>query len=113
MRSVGPFELTEAEFEGLRISMIEDERLHASLGGFAGRFPARFAYTSADSITFLRPESRVFDDDRVNQLSKGIELETGESGETAETEAESMIIEKIGRVNGKDRISCSKRKLSV
>ncbi len=75
MRSVGPFELTETEFAGLTIVLREDERL---LSGLA------IIRDCMEISLQARPSSATRD---------GLDFDTGESGETAEAEAESARLE--------------------
>ena len=64
MRSIGPFLLTEEEFSGLQFRMEEDQHL----------------------LRALNRESRP-------SLLLGFDFGTGESGETADVEAESARVE--------------------
>jgi hypothetical protein len=97
MRSVGPFELTEAEFAGMKALWHEDERQlkNTRLGvAWLGR---RLVAKPADALvvpaTVESNRSGVLVNNQSNSRS-GNEagLETGESGETADVEAESEII---------------------
>ncbi|HEX9197307.1 MAG TPA: hypothetical protein VF906_05885 [Candidatus Bathyarchaeia archaeon] len=99
MPSVGPFELTEEEFLGLKILWQEDEKKLSSKNVDAGSFGNLMVAKPGDSaeVPMVIPpaQSSVLCHCQPNpRLRNGIDQETAESGETAEVEAESALFER-------------------
>ncbi len=96
MRSIGPFELTEAEFSGMQILWREDERQLKNMTSRAAHISpliAKLADSAAALSTFELIWSEASQKNRSgSSLRNAVSLETGESGETADVEAESEIM---------------------
>ena len=96
MRSVGPFELTDAEFAGMESLWREDERQLRTIARRAALIAYRLILKSGDKVAVLAALDSIRSVAVQNQShSRGrnrANLETGESGETADVEAESEII---------------------
>lgn len=97
MRSVGPFELTEAEFAGMQSLWREDERQLRSIAQRAALSAYWPTLKSSDKVAVLaalesiRPVVSIQNQPHSLPLDR-MSLETGESGETAEIEAASETI---------------------
>ncbi len=93
MHSVGPFELTEAEFFGMQILWREDERQLEKMASRAVRISRLIAKlddaVALSTLELIRSEAA---QKNRSGLRNVVSLETGESGETAEVEAESESI---------------------
>jgi len=84
MRSVGPFELTETEFEGLKMLLQADNTTYTS------------PITDLACTTFgLRDWTSYFNNENYS--------DTGESGETAEVEAQALTLERSFRRMGEGK----------
>src|SRR6266571_6561244 len=94
MRSVGPFELTEAEFSGMQILWREDEKQLEKMTSHAAHI-SRLIAKLDDAVAALSTLELIRSDAAQrnrSSLRNVVSLETGESGETAEVEAESENI---------------------
>ncbi len=95
MHSVGPFELTEAEFFGMQVLWREDEKQLEKMMSRAAHI-SRLIAKLDDAVAVSTLESIRSEASQKNRSSSPlrnvVSLETGESGETAEVEAESEII---------------------
>jgi len=95
MHSVGPFELTEAEFFGMQVLWREDEKQLEKMTSSAAHI-SRLIAKLDDGVAVSTLESIRSEASQKNRSSSSLRnvasLETGESGETAEVEAESEII---------------------
>ena len=98
MPLVGPFELTDEEFLGLKILWQEDEKHLSNKNLHAARFGNLTIAKPSDSAAvpaLIQPVQPSICRDKPNlRLRNGIDPETAESGETAEVEAESALIER-------------------
>jgi len=99
MPLVGPFELTDEEFLGLKILWQKDEKQLSNKNLHAARFGNLTIAKPSDSaavpalIQPVQPSILCRDEPNL-RLRNGIDPETAESGETAEVEAESALIER-------------------
>jgi len=96
MRSVGPFELTDAEFAGMESLWREDERQLRTIARRAALIAYRLILKSGDKVAVLAALDSIRSAVAVQNQSHSRgrnrdNLETGESGETADVEAESEI----------------------
>ena len=103
MPLVGPFELTEEEFLGLKILWQEDEKQLSNKNLHAARFGDLTIAKRSDSAevpALIQPvQPSILCSDEPNlRLRNVIDPETAESGETAEVEAESALIERNTRL---------------
>ena len=103
MPLVGPFELTEEEFLGLKILWQEDEKQLSNKNLHAARFGDLTIAKRSDSAevpALIQPvQPSILCGDEPNlRLRNVIDPETAESGETAEVEAESALIERNTRL---------------
>ena len=99
MPLVGPFELTDEEFLGMKILWQEDEKQLSNKNLHAARFCNLTIAKPSDSAAvpaLTQPvQPSILCRDKPNlRLRNGIDPETAESGETAEVEAESALIER-------------------
>jgi hypothetical protein len=96
MHSVGPFELTEAEFFGMQILWRKDEKQLEKMTSGAAHISRLIAKLDDALAALTTLESIRFEGSQKNRSSSPlrsvVSLETGESGETAEVEAESELI---------------------
>jgi hypothetical protein len=96
MRSVGPFELTDAEFAGMEILWHEDERELKNTGLRATWLGHHLTVESYGNVVVPAEveliQLGVFAENRSHSRRREAGPETGESGETADVEAENEIV---------------------
>jgi hypothetical protein len=96
MRSVGPFELTDAEFEGMEILWREDERELKNNGQRVIWLGHHLIVESSGKVVVPTEveliQLSVLAENRSHYRRREAGPETGESGETADVEAESEIV---------------------
>src|SRR5207249_11562034 len=98
MPLVGPFELTDEEFLGMKILWQEDEKQLSNKNLHAARFGNLTIAKPSDSaavpaLTQPVQPSILCRDNPNHRLRNGIDPETAEHGETAEVESESARTE--------------------
>lgn len=96
MRSVGPFELTDSEFAGMEIIWREDEKQLKNITRRAALIAYRLILKSGDDVATHAGleliQSVLVQNQSHSRWRNKSGLETGESGETADVEAESEVV---------------------